>query len=196
MPPSQAPLAPHEREETQWIRFAVRTEFQKLFPKPNLDRCTAQEKMGKSAYEVTSSEGNTKRDALFDPNGALIVVEEAIEAADLPKAVKRSWHGKVSERHHRSCRKVMRDNTVTYEIQSLWPHGNKPMETVFDDNGKELTNAKSPRHDSYHPAAISPIEPTRPPFLPKATTEEPFTGRDLRGRHTRPAATTRARASI
>jgi hypothetical protein len=72
----------------------------------------------------------------------LIVVEEAIEAADLPKAVKRSWHERFPNDTIVLAEKVMRDNTVTYEIQSL--HGNKPMETVFDDNGKELTTLSPP----------------------------------------------------
>ena len=50
--------------------------------------------MGKNAYEVTSTEGKTTRDVLFDPDGALLVVAEAIAAAGLPKAVKQTWEKK------------------------------------------------------------------------------------------------------
>ena len=99
--------------------------------------CVREEEMGKSAYEVTSTDGEITRDVLFDANGALLVVEEAIAATALPKAVAQSWEKRFPNHTIVLAEKVMRHNDVTYEIQST--HLGKLLETVFDSNGKELT---------------------------------------------------------
>ena len=136
----------HELEETvgcDAIPVAVWTAFQKLFPKATLDRCTQEEEMGKSAYELTSSEGEARRDTLFYPDGRLIVVEERISAADLPESVLRSWDERYANDKIILAEKVMRGDTVTYEIQSL--NGPKPRETVFDGSGRELKTLSAPK---------------------------------------------------
>jgi hypothetical protein len=121
---------------------AVRTAFGKLFPKATVRSCVKEEEMGKSAYEVTSTEGKTTRDVLFDADGALLVVAEAIAAADLPKAVEQTWEKRFANYTIVLVEKVMRHNDVTYEIQST--NLGKLLETVFDGSGKELTGLISP----------------------------------------------------
>ena len=124
------------------VPAAVRTAFGKSFPKATVRSCVKEEEMGKSAYEVTSTEGKTTRDVLFDADGALLVVAEAIAAADLPKAVKQTWEKKFANYTIVLVEKVMRHNEVTYEIQST--HLGKLSENVFDGSGKELTGLVSP----------------------------------------------------
>jgi hypothetical protein len=116
---------------------AVQTSFQKLFPQATADSCSEEEEMGRSAYEVSSVEGKTRRDTLFSADGALVVVEEAIAAADLPESVQRAWNEGFADNSIVLAERVTRDGTVTYEIQSL--RAGKSIETVFDANGKELT---------------------------------------------------------
>jgi hypothetical protein len=124
------------------VPAAVRTAFGKSFPKATARSCVKEEEMGKSAYEVTSTEGKTTRDVLFDANGALLVVAEAIAAADLPKAMKQTWEKKFANYTIVLVEKVMRHNEVTYEIQST--HLGELSENVFDGSGKELTGLVSP----------------------------------------------------
>ena len=116
---------------------AVRTSFDKLFPEATVESCSEEEEMGRSAYEVTSVEGKTKRDTLFYADGALVVVEEAITAADLPRSVQQAWNESFASDSIVLAERVTRDGTVTYEIQSL--RAGRFIETVFDANGKELT---------------------------------------------------------
>lgn len=119
------------------VPAAVRTAFEKSFPDATVRGCVKEEEMGKSAYEVTSTEGKTTRDVLFAPDGALLVVEEAIAAAELPRAVEQIWEKRFANYTIVLVEKVMRHNDVTYEIQST--HFGKFSETVFDGNGNELT---------------------------------------------------------
>jgi Putative beta-lactamase-inhibitor-like, PepSY-like len=119
------------------VPAAVRSAFKKMLPEATVRSCVREEEMGKSAYEVTSTDGEITRDVLFDANGALLVVEEAIAATALPKAVAQSWEKRFPNHTIVLAEKVMRHNDVTYEIQST--HLGKLLETVFDSNGKELT---------------------------------------------------------
>jgi hypothetical protein len=124
------------------VPAAVRTAFGKSFPKATVLSCVKEEEMGKSAYELTSTEGATTRDVLFDPDGALLVVEEAIAAAHLPTAVKQIWKKRFANYTIVLVEKVTRRNVVTYEIQST--NVGKLSENVFDGSGKELTGLISP----------------------------------------------------
>ena len=121
---------------------AVRTAFGKLFPKATVRSCVKEEEMGKSAYEVTSTEGKATRDVLFDADGALLVVEEAIAAAHLPEAVKQTWKKRFVDYKIVLVEKVTRHDVVTYEIQST--NVGKLSENVFDGSGKELSGLFSP----------------------------------------------------
>ena len=67
------------------VPAAVRTAFQKEYPKATIQGCAKEVEDDKTAYEISSTEGKTKRDMLYYEDGTLIVVEEAIDAADLPK---------------------------------------------------------------------------------------------------------------
>jgi hypothetical protein len=124
------------------VPAAVRTAFGKSFPKATVLRCVKEEEMGKSAYELTSTEGETTRDVLLDPDGALLVVEEAIAAAYLPKAVKQTWRKRFANYTIVLVEKVTRRHVVTYEIQST--SVGRFSENVFDGSGKELTGLISP----------------------------------------------------
>ena len=118
------------------VPIAVRTAFQKAYPKATTQGCAQEVEVDKTAYEISSTEGKTKRDVLYYPDGTLIVVEEAIDAADLPSAVQQAL-GEVLEDHKiELVEKLRRDDVVTYEIKSK--HADVAMEIVFDGSGKVL----------------------------------------------------------
>ena len=66
----------------------------------------------------------------------MIVVEEAIEAADLPKPVQQTLGEVLKDHKIELVEKLRRDDTVTYEIKSK--HAGVALEVVFDGNGKVL----------------------------------------------------------
>jgi hypothetical protein len=118
------------------VPSAVRTAFQKEYPKATIQGCAKEVENDKTAYEISSIEGKTRRDILYYEDGTLIVVEEAIEAADLPKPVQQTL-GEVLEGHKiELVEKLRRDDIVTYEIKSK--HADVALEIVFDGNGKVL----------------------------------------------------------
>ena len=87
------------------VPATVRTAFGKSFPKATVRSCVKEEEMGKSAYELTSTEGETTRDVLFDPDGALLVVEEADRCGISAQGGKADLEQEICELHHRACRK-------------------------------------------------------------------------------------------
>ena len=118
------------------VPIAVRTAFQKAYPKATTQGCAQEVEVDKTAYEISSTEGKTKRDVLYYADGTLIVIEEAIDAADLPSAVQQAV-GEVLEDHKiELVEKLRRDDVVTYEIKSK--HADVAMEIVFDGSGKVL----------------------------------------------------------
>ena len=118
------------------VPTAVRTAFQNEYPKATTQGCAKEIENGKTAYEISSIEGKTRRDILYYENGTLIVVEEAIEAADLPKPVRQTLGEVLKDHKIELVEKLRRDDTVTYEIKSK--HAGVALEVVFDGNGKVL----------------------------------------------------------
>jgi hypothetical protein len=66
----------------------------------------------------------------------LIVVEETIDATDLPKDVQQAVSDVLADHKIELVEKLTRDDTVTYEIKSQ--HADVALEIVFDGNGKVL----------------------------------------------------------
>jgi hypothetical protein len=118
------------------VPAAVRMAFQKAYPKAITQGCSKEIENGKTAYEISSTEGKTRRDILYYEDGTLIVVEEAIEAADLPKPVQQALSEVLKDHKIELVEKLRRDDTLTYEIKSK--HAGVALEIVFDGNGKVL----------------------------------------------------------
>jgi hypothetical protein len=115
---------------------AVRMAFQKVYPKATIQGCAKEVEAARTAYEISSIEGKTRRDILYYEDGTLIIVEEAIDAADLPKPVQQAVGEALADHTIELVEKLIRDDTVTFEIQSK--HGDVALEIVFDGTGKVL----------------------------------------------------------
>jgi len=118
------------------VPAAVRTAFQKAYPKATIQGCAKEVEDDKTAYEISSTEGKTRRDVLYYEDGTLIVVEEAIDAAELPTEVQQALSEVLADHKIELVEKLRHDDIVTYEIKSK--HGGVPLEIVFDANGKIL----------------------------------------------------------
>ena len=115
----------------------ARTSFEKAYPKATIKACAKELKNGRTAYEIISTQGNIGRDALFDEDGKLIVVEEAIAFGELPEPVQQAVSKRFPGGAIELAEKVMRDATVTYEVHLN--HGGESVVLVFDPSGKDIT---------------------------------------------------------
>jgi hypothetical protein len=122
----------------------VRTAFQKEYPKATTQGCAKEVENDKAAYEISSTEGKTKRDVLYYGDGTLIVVEEAIDAAELPKGVQQAIAEVLEDHKIELVEKLRRDDIVTYEIKSK--HADVALEIVFD--GWQTSEDRSSRLES------------------------------------------------
>ena len=66
---------------------AIESAFKAAYPKATIKGVSKEKYAGKDAYEVESIDGGKTRDLVYLPDGSVMVVEEQIEAADLPPAV-------------------------------------------------------------------------------------------------------------
>lgn len=114
----------------------VRTAFAKAYPNAVIEACAEEEEKGRTVYEVTSTDGKTKRDVLYNDDGTLIVVEETIALGELPEAVRMALTKSYPIVAIERVEKLMRDGTVSYELRFKW--AGKLEEVVFDDSGKEV----------------------------------------------------------
>ncbi len=65
----------------------VLAAFVKSFPKAKIVGYAKEVENGKTLYEIESKEGTMTRDASFNPDGTLAVLEESLPESDLPKPV-------------------------------------------------------------------------------------------------------------
>ena len=115
----------------------VRTAFQKAYPNATISGCSKEVEEGRTAYEISSTDGKTRRDVLFYPDGTLIVVEETIAAGAIPEPVRQAVSQKFPDYAIELAEKVTREAVVTYEFRLR--HRGKLVEVAFDTNGKEVT---------------------------------------------------------
>ena len=114
----------------------VRAAFEKAFPKASITECAKEVEKGKTAYEISSTEGGTRRDVLFHADGSLIVIEEAIPIESTPDPVQQAVRKMYPGGEITVAEKITRDGAVLYEFQVK--HRGKQVEIVFDPSGNEV----------------------------------------------------------
>ena len=135
------------------VPTAVRTAFQNEYPKATTQGCAKEIENGKTAYEISSIEGKTRRDILYYENGTLIVVEEAIEAADLPKPVRQTLGEVLKDHKIELVERLRRDDTVTYEIKSKHAGGGTEASPAgIEDEAKSEKKTESGGEDAEEEA--------------------------------------------
>ena len=115
---------------------AVRAAFERAFPKATIKECAKEVEKGKTAYEISSIEGQTRRDVLFHADGRLIVIEEVIPLESAPDPVQRAVRKMYPGGEIVLAEKLTRDGLVHYEFRVN--HKGKHVEIVFDSSGNEV----------------------------------------------------------
>jgi hypothetical protein len=129
-------LAEEQEISCDAVPKPVRAAFEKAFPKATIKECAKEVEKGKTAYEISSIEGGTRRDVLFYADGRLIVVEEAIPIDSTPDAVQRAVRKMYPGGDITLAEKITRDGAVLYEFRVK--HRGKQVEIVFDPSGNEV----------------------------------------------------------
>ena len=129
-------LAEEQEISCSAVPAAVRAAFEKAFPKATIKECAKEVEKGKTAYEISSTEGGTRRDVLFYADGRLIVVEEAIPIESTPDPVQQAVRKMYPGGEIALAEKITRDGAVLYEFRVK--HRGKHVEIVFDPSGNEV----------------------------------------------------------
>jgi hypothetical protein len=129
-------LAAEQEIPCEVVPRAVRAAFEKAFPKATIKECSKEVEKGKTAYEISSTEGETRRDVLFYADGRLVVIEEAIPIESAPDPVQRAVRNLYPGGEITLAEKIIRDGAVLYEFRVK--HRGKHVETVFDPSGNEV----------------------------------------------------------
>jgi len=128
-------LAQEQKVSCRAVPTVVRTAFEKAFPKAKIKHCSREVEKDKTAYEIASVEGETRRDVTFYADGTMISVEEGIAFGNAPEPVQRAVKERFPGGEIARAEKVTRDNTVLYEFGIK--HGGKHVEVVLDPGGNE-----------------------------------------------------------
>ena len=129
-------LAEEQEISCNAVPAAVRAAFEKVFPKATIKECAKEVEKGKTAYEISSTEGGTRRDVLFYADGRLIVIEEAIPVESTPDPVQQAVRKMYPGGEIALAEKITRDGAVLYEFRVK--HRGKHVEIVFDPSGNEV----------------------------------------------------------
>lgn len=91
---------------------------------------------GKLFYEIESTDGATKRDLLYNPDGTVAVIEETVAATDLPAEAQQLIKSKYPKAVISRAEKVIEGNKITYDVSAR--SGKNRVSLRFDAEGKLL----------------------------------------------------------
>ena len=126
-------IAEEQKISCDQVPSVVRSAFTTAFPKAVINECATELEGGKTAYEISSREGEIGRDVLFYPDGTLIVVEERIAAGDAPDPVQQAVRQAFPGGEIELAEKVTRGASLLYEFRLK--HQGKQLEVVLDSSG-------------------------------------------------------------
>src|SRR5688572_1345638 len=133
------------------IPKAVMSALLEKFPKAKIDKCTKAKEFGTIVYDIEFKQEGRKCEADIKENGTYINYEKAIEAKDLPRAVRDA----IEKRYPKATLKeVMEETEVTGKDEKLSAYevvlvtaDQKDVEVRMSPDGKILedTGAEKPK---------------------------------------------------
>src|SRR5206468_7144587 len=97
---------------------AVLAAFKSTYPNATIRGYAEEKENGKVYYEIESMEGKTVRDVLYNPDGTVAEIEEAIVPTDLPTAVVAAFRKQHPNAIIRKAEKISREGKTEYEISA------------------------------------------------------------------------------
>ena len=131
-------LAQEQQIRRKGVPESVLAAFEKAYPNATIKGFSKEkDDAGQILYEVECEEGKVKRDVTYLADGALVSIEETVEASEWPSAVKDAVDSKFPGGKVLKAEKIIKGDTVAYEFQIR--HNGRKTEVVFDSEGNEVT---------------------------------------------------------
>ena len=118
----------------------VIASFEKTYPNAKATGFSVETENGNKEYEVESTDGPTRRDITFDPQGVIISIEETLGSKDLPDSVRTAFSKGYSKAKILKCEKVTERGVTTYELQVQ--SGKWKLELVYSPAGALVRTEK------------------------------------------------------
>jgi hypothetical protein len=112
---------------------AVRDAFESAYPNAGILSASAEEEGGETVYEIESRDGDQRRDLVYHANGTVATLEEIVQVAALPAAVRAAAQatGTIIQAEH-----VVEGRMDFYEI--VVEHDGTRKSINLDASGKPL----------------------------------------------------------
>ena len=133
---SSSLLALEQKISCDDVPPAVRSSFEKSFADATINDCAKDVEKGRTSYEITSTEGETRRHVQFYTDGKVMEVEEPIAMSSVPEPAKQAVSKKYPKGEITLVEKVTRDNQVLFEFRVK--QGKRSVQIALDANGKEV----------------------------------------------------------
>jgi len=131
-------LAQEQAVRRKGVPEPVLAAFEKAYPNVTVKGYSKEkDDAGRVVYEVECEEGKVKRDVTYLADGTLVSIEETVEPAEWPSAVKAAVDSKFPGGKVLKAEKIIRGDTVAYEFQIR--HKGRKTEVAFDPEGNEVT---------------------------------------------------------
>jgi hypothetical protein len=122
----------------QDVPSAVISAFKTAYPNAKVRGYAKEKENGKVFYEIESTDGTTKRDLLYNPDGTVAEIEETIVATDLPSAAQEFIHSKYPRAVVSRAERVTEGDKVEYEVSAR--QAKRRISLAFDVAGKVIKN--------------------------------------------------------
>lgn len=122
------------------VPSAVINAFKSAYPTATIKGYAREQENGKTFYEIESSEGETGRDVLYNPDGTVAEIEETVKASALPSAAQEVIRSKYAGAVVTKAEKTMQGERVRYEV--IVRQGKKRIVLEFDAAGNLQNRAR------------------------------------------------------
>ena len=95
---------------------AITEAFQKAYPNAKVTGTAKETEGGKTVYEVESVDQGLNRDLIYNPDGTVVEIEEAMKPADLPVPVTDALKKLYPTAKITKAEKLTRGHTLQYEL--------------------------------------------------------------------------------
>ncbi len=132
--------ADEEKVPLDKLPRAVVEAVKKRFPDADMKSAEKEEENGKAEYEVAITDKGRKKSVTVTPEGALVEIENRIEAKDMPKALADALDQKYPKATLKSIEEVVKvrdgkEKLEYYEIHLVTAEGKK-LEATLTPEGK------------------------------------------------------------
>jgi hypothetical protein len=96
---------------------AVASAFHQAYPAARVLHVSKERRDGNVAYEIESRDGDTRRDLIYSPAGAVLEIEEQIPVDSVPAVVRAAAERRVAGGTLVGAERVTRGTVILFEVQ-------------------------------------------------------------------------------